>query len=666
MIKMSKKSQQTTIPFDNLTLDNNKSDHSLKFAFREIRDYFAGNVTGITRDEQIAKNLMRIIFCKLYIEANKLDKIKKFSSEEKDLKKDFENIFKEVKIQFGDIFEKDESIELNSKDLYFIVQRIENFSLLQSDRDVIGDAFEEIIGTAFRGGEGQFFTPRNIVEMMVEGLQPTSGENVMDPACGSGGFLAHTFLYLKKNNVENVKLYGLDKDYFLAKLARTYLTILENKRATVYCENSLDLPGRWSDITKENIKVGNIDVILTNPPFGAKIPVLGKEILGQYNLGHVWSGKDKKILTNQVLDRQAPQILFIERCLQLLRQGGRMGIVLPEGIFGNPSDRYVWEFLKENTTIKGVVSLAQEAFQPSTHTKTSVLFLEKSKPKNSKIFMAVAAKIGHNKNGKPIFKKNNIGKKNIIDDDTVDISINLRNFYNNKNNISNSSLGFTIKSESVKDSIYIPEYYNPEIENIMNEIKKNKKYELISLSDFVEKNIIQIKRGNEIGSEHYGSGEIPFVRTSDIVNWEIKVDPIKCVSEEVYENYKKSQDVKPNDILFVSDGTFLIGRSAYVTNQDCKIIIQSHVKKIRVLDNKIINPYYLFYLLNTNFVRRQIESKTFVQATISTIGNRMGEILLPLNKNKNDVLRIIEEVKNIIDAKAKLREKTLQLTIKSI
>jgi type I restriction enzyme M protein len=334
--------------------------------------------------------------------------------------------------------------------------------------------------------------------------------------------------------------------------------------------------------------------------------------------------------------------------------------VLPEGIFGNPSDRYVWEYLNKHSTITGVVSLAQEAFQPSTHTKTSVLFVEKSKQKNSTIFMAVASNIGHNKNGKPIYKNNGT-----LNDDIPQITSKLTQFFSGKR-LSENNFGFVTDKKNIVDSIYIPEYYNPEINNVVKKIKSNKNYDLVKISDLIKQNVIQIRRGNEIGSEHYGSGDIPFVRTSDIVNWEIKVDPIKCVSEDVYNDYKVNQDVQEKDILFVSDGTFLIGRSAFVTKYDCKIIIQSHVRKIRVLDQKILNPYYLFYLLNTNFVRKQIDSKTFVQATISTLGNRIEEILLPISLDKSEITKISNEVRKIIDDKANLRTRTMKLTTNSI
>ena len=197
-------------------------------------------------------------------------------------------------------------------------------------------------------------------------------------------------------------------------------------------------------------------------------------------------------------------------------------------------------------------------------------------------------------------------------------------------------------------------------------MKDSGKYTLLSVGELIDNGIIQARRGNEIGSQYYGSGDIPFVRTSDIVNWEIKFDPIKAVSEEIYNQYGKSQDVQETDILFVNDGTFLIGRTAIVTKLDIRIIIQSHLRKLRVLDRQYIDPYYFFYLLNSKIVRKQIDSKTFVQATISTIGNRLREIILPINNNRNEIRKRAEEIKKIIDEKCVLREQTLRIVESSV
>jgi len=645
-----------------IKIDDLRPINNLKLIFRDIRDYFAGNVTGITRDEKIAQNIMRFLFCKIYDEKNSKE-LAEFSNRPGENCKAFqsriERLFEKVKNNYSDIFEKNEKLEVGAEESSFIVSKLEDYSILNADRDVIGDAFEEFIGTSFRGGEGQFFTPRNVVQVMIDVLQPTEGEKIIDPACGSGGFLTYTLRYLKANNKKDYYITGIDKDAFLAKIAKIYLSLVGNEKYHIYCENSLEIPSKWNEETQKNIKLGEFDVILTNPPFGAKIPVVGKELLAQYKLGHKWANGENWTITNKLLDKQSPQVLFIERCLQLLKENGRLGIVLPEGIFGNPSDKYIWEYISSVASVTGVISLSQETFQPSTHTKTSVLFLRKTAKKSKKIFMAIANSIGHNKNGKPVCKINDNSNK-ILDDDLPAIATNFTNYRKNRRK-PNDHLGFSIPYDQLNDHIFIPEYYNPEIRRELEVLKNSGKYILISIGELIDNGALQVRRGNEIGSQFYGTGDIPFVRTTDIVNWETKVDPIKCVAREVYEKYKKSQDVRVNDILFVNDGTFLIGRSAIVTELDKEIIIQSHIRKIRVLDNSLIDSYLLFYLLNTKIVRKQVEAKTFIQATISTLGNRLNEITLPIQKDKATKKKLSKEMKDIIESKMQLRKKSLEL-----
>ncbi len=652
--------------------------NNLKIIFRDIRDYFAGNVTGITRDETIAQMMMRLLFCKIFDEHEKKDnelvEIARRPNESlNDFGKRIYQVFEKVKEKYADIFSADEQIDVSPADLSWIIAKIENYSLLDTRRDVIADAFEELIGRTFRGGEGQFFTPRNVVQMMIDVLNPTSNEKIIDPACGSGGFLAYILQHLVRQNAKNYFLAGIDKDAFLSRLAKIYLSLIGENEYHIFCENSLEQPQKWKQATQNAVEFETFDVILTNPPFGAKIPVVGDALLRQYALGHDWLLRDKKWLrTTSLLDKQPPQVLFIERCLQLLKTGGRLGIVLPEGIFGNPSDRYIWEFIQQNASIIGVVSLSQETFQPSTHTKTSVLFLEKTSKSKKPIFMAIANAIGHNKNGKEIFKFTPNGLpvldkqgEKVLDDDLPNIS---RNFQIHRNGglKLQSHLGFEISREQTKSHVFIPEYYNPEIIEELKNLEAGEKYRLVSINELLREKIIEVRRGNEIGSRFYGSGTIPFVRTTDIVNWEIKFDPIKAVSEEVYQKYQSTQDIKENDILLVNDGTFLIGRTAIVTRLDEKIIIQSHLRKFRVLQSAKLNPFYLFYLLNTKIVRKQIESKTFVQATISTIGNRLGEILLPFSRDEKQIRQITSEIREIIEEKTVLREKCVKIIEESI
>ena len=134
---------------------------NLKIVFREVRDYFAGNVTGITRDETIAQNIMQLLFCKVFDEKSKNEEqLVDFASRPKENVNEFakriHKLFNVVKEKYLDIFDADEEIEISPNDLSVIVRKIEYYSLINAQRDIIADAFEELIGRAFRGGEGQF------------------------------------------------------------------------------------------------------------------------------------------------------------------------------------------------------------------------------------------------------------------------------------------------------------------------------------------------------------------------------------------------------------------------------------------------------------------------------------------------------------------------------
>ena len=283
--------------------------------------------------------------------------------------------------------------------------------------------------------------------------------------------------------------------------------------------------------------------------------------------------------------------------------------------------------------------------------------------------MAIAEKCGHDKNGKVIYKMNEDGNyildkegKPIIDDDFPIITERYKEFKSNKNILKNySHLCFSFAFKNVKKYIVIPEYYNPDIQKELKELESSNDYELVSIQSLIDSKIISIKRGNEIGSRFYGLGDVPFVRTTDIVNWEIKIDPVKCVPEKVYNKYRRRQDVRPGDILLVNDGTFLIGRSAIVTELDTKIVIQSHIRKIRVLEPTKIDPYLLFYLLNTKIVKKQVDAKTFIQATISTLGNRLNEIILPIPKDEKVKESLANKTREVIMSKMELRKRSIEI-----
>ena len=652
-----------------------KSTHNLKAIFKSIRNHLAANNVGTTRDEVLAQQLINLIFCKIfdekYTKPNNIVRFRAgFDENPAVIQTRIVQLFGEVKKNLPEVLDDNEEITLDTNSLLFVVGELQNYSLVACERDVIADAFEVFIGRALKGEQGQFFTPRNIVKMIVDILSPSEYDKIIDPACGSGGFLIDTLKFIwqnveksytdlswSKGDIEKRKIEiatknfrGIDKDMFLSKVAKAYMNLIGDGTTGIFCDDSLENPNQWKPETLQKIQHGAFDIVLTNPPFGAKIPVKGEDKLNQYHLGHKWK-KDKKTCAWQkekLKSSEAPQVLFIERCLSFLKEKGRMGIVLPEGTFGNPSDRYIWNYLCQNVVIEAVVSLPEETFQPNTHFKTSVLILRNEKPKGDyDIFMSIANSCGHNKNGKEIYLSD--GR---VDDDISLVAEQYRSHI--KGSLKKSHLGFVVKFSQIKNDIFVPNYYDPELKGQLSKIDK-KEFNLVSIGSLVAEKTIDIKRGNEIGSEHYGKGDIPFIRTTDIVNWELKIDPIKCVPDEVYQQYKQRQDIKKGDILFNKDGTFLIGRTAFITKEDEKIVIQSHILRIRLKNEKYFDSYYLLYLLNQPVVQKQVTQYTFVQGTISTIGDRLNEIVLPVHKDETQIREISQQVKSIIEKKQEIK-----------
>ena len=410
-----------------------KATHNLKPTFKAIRNYLAANAIGATRDEVLAQQLINIIFCKIYDERfTKPEEIVKFhiglDEEAADVKIRIEEIFRSVKGKYREVFQETDKIDLDANSVAYIVGEIQNYCLIEAERDVLADAFETFIDHALKGGQGQFFTPRNVVKMMVEILDPTHEEMIIDPACGSGGFIIESLRYIwgklnveaedygwqdvnlleEKINVANTCIRGIDKDYFLSKIAKSYMAIMGDGKGGIFCEDSLERPENWDAKTRQKIHLGDFDVVLTNPPFGSKIPVTGTDKLSQYELAHKW--KNKKGTNDwekmKLAEKEAPQILFIERCLQLLKDGGRMAIVLPDGVFGNESLGYIRQWLLKRGRIIAIIDIPLETFMPNTGTKTSILVFQKLNshliPENYPVFMCTAETCGHDRRGKEL------------------------------------------------------------------------------------------------------------------------------------------------------------------------------------------------------------------------------------------------------------------------
>lgn len=443
---------------------------NLMFAFRRCHNYIAGN-SGMHKTDAFWE-LLKVIFTKIedertgelnfYVTPSELKNSSAATTTKTRLGKLFET--KVVK-KYPAIFNTDETktIELSADVLAYVVSQLQGYSLLASPVDVKGVAYEEIVGSNLRGDRGEFFTPRNACRMAVEMLNPQPGEKVIDPSCGTGGFLItamnHALKELRANEAKlwtdctqpntyeleeffrkrteylSTCVFGMDINPSLVRAAKMNMVMNNDGSGGLFRENSLANPNTWDNETRKFVKMDSFDLVFTNPPFGANILIDDVNILEQYDLAAMWDEEaDGKLVIRKDKSNEAvlqtsmpPELLFIERCIKLLKPGkGRMAMVIPNGILNNPSLEYVRYWLLQNVQILAVVDMQRDLFQPGNDTQTSMVFmrrLDKEEKRQAEkgnidypIFMAVAEKIGHDKRGATIYKKDSEGKEILAHD----------------------------------------------------------------------------------------------------------------------------------------------------------------------------------------------------------------------------------------------------------
>lgn len=439
----------------------------LRVAFRRCHNFIHGN-EGMPKDTAF-RQFLYLIFCKMHDEENPdkrrfwVGMTEQFTSEgHTHIRNRIDSLFTEVKERYKEIFSSNDEISLSDRALAFIVSELYRYDFINSEIDAKGVAYQEIVGTNLRGDRGQYFTPRGVVKLAVAILDPREGERILDPACGTGGFLVGTLDYMlkkfcaekgiKPHDVSHPEfpavraklkafaennIFGADFDQFLIRASQMNMVMAGDGRGHLYHLNSLEFPnGHLSGVerAKHDIGLGTIDVIMTNPPFGSDIPISESHILRQFDFARTWDkdaeGRYRINIEKRGKSNVAPEILFIERCMQWLRPGGRMGIVLPNGILGNPADEYIRQWILKNAWVLASIDIPIEAFvvEANVNILTSLLFLKKKtnaeiraealgEVQEYPVFMAVAEKVGVDRRGNTLYKRGPDGEevKKVVD-----------------------------------------------------------------------------------------------------------------------------------------------------------------------------------------------------------------------------------------------------------
>jgi len=477
------------------------TEDNLLYAFKTSHNHIYVN-DGMQK-QQAFFELLKVIFCKILDERDILNKLEFYASSSEKLSSDgqltvqkrISKIYDKVKKKYPKIFLDNDKINLKPVSLSNVVSELQKYSLLDTYVDVKGKAYEEIVGSNLRGDRGEFFTPRNIAKMAVKMLDVSLDAHILDPACGTGGFLVigmnnviqrlknqmeiniktkqanwsvkqHHLLREKINEIASENFFGFDINPDLVKATKMNMVMNNDGSGNILQNDSLKPPHEWDDDLKNNLclhfglekdsirresDLALFDIIVTNPPFGQKLPIKDVNVLEQFDLAYIWEKDDsgKIMKTNRLSSSRSPEVLFIERCYQFLKPGGRMAIVLPDAILGAPGidTLSIREWILQKCKLIASIDLHVDTFQPRNGTQTSVLILQKKTQEeldnpqlNYNVFFGIVDKVGHDKRGAPLYKRDESGneiimkynqiidnssqtrKMRILDDQTNDIS----------------------------------------------------------------------------------------------------------------------------------------------------------------------------------------------------------------------------------------------------
>lgn len=632
--------------------------------FEEIHDYIYAH-DGLS-PQQALEEFVKILFIKIYNDNKSLNQFF-ISPEEKyqlesgktahNFTKRITTLFDDTQQEYRDIFDTNDRIKISSISLGFTVNKLQEISLLDSSQDAKGLAFQKFLSHREKDRLGQFFTPEPVIDFCVDIIQPTIHETIIDPACGSGGFLTSVLKYLKDNN-KNVdvskiianNLFGADVNKSILRIAKMKLLLESNGKNNLYCLNSLD---NIEEI-QSFIPFNEFDCVLTNPPFGAKIN--NTAILSKYELGYKW-GKNNNSFhkTQSVYSNQNTEVLFIERCLQLLREGGRMGIVLPNGNFENPSLEYLRQYIKWKSKILAIINLPQETFIPyGTGVKTSLLFLEKNtvnKKKQYPVFFGRITKLGYqgNKNGTPIYQKDNCGQilkdqngQPVFDENFSIIAEQYKKFQSciTCNNVNSFSIDY-----SELNGRFDFDFYSPENRKMFSVLSSGQTVKLGAICDIVKTKPPKLKENDLL---------IEYVELSDVSAHSYEI--INSTTYQVHElPSRASYEIKEGDII-----TAIAGNSVGTVKHATAIVPREFdgcicTNGFRVLRNFKIDLYYLLYFFKTElFLKQMFMYRTGAAIpNVSDIDLTNTLIYLP----KTDVIQEIStKMRNIFDLRRESRK----------
>lgn len=554
-------------------------------------------------------------------------------------------VFSESKGQNPSVFATS-NITVSDQIVYRVVETLQDISLKDTDIDAKGRAFEKFLKLTFKGELGQYFTPLEIKDFMVEMVGPDEGDFVVDPACGSGGFLLGCMKHVRDKvkqryagdemavtkadwDFSHKHVWGADINDRIARVAMLGMILNEDGSSNIECHDSFS---DFASFQRDDMFSPNrFSILLTNPPFGGD--VFEPKILANFELCAKGNKKRKT---------QKTEILMLERCLELLKPGGRMGIVLPDGILTNSSLAYVREFVEERATLTAVISLPSHAFKPSADVgvKASLVFLRKKQYLGQEvgdypIFMAMVEHVGYDATGR---------------DDKNELPEVAEAFFGRSGRVgqlTDRPLSYQTRYSELKRR-WDAYSSQPRLTTLVADLEK--RGNIVALGSL----ITHIQYGASLKPK-YASEGIPFLRITNLKPNEVDTSNIVHFPESERKAIGTCF-VKEEDILISRSGT--IGMAAAVPKEANGFAFGSYMIKFSVA--KEVNPSYVAAFINSASGKAQIEraSSGAVQTNITIPAIKGVKIPLPPRPIQDRIAQMMAEA---YKERERLREEAEQV-----
>ncbi|MCM1140622.1 MAG: N-6 DNA methylase [Muribaculum sp.] len=626
------------------------SRDSLYRTFSDLLDKVVAQDGNVTRREEQLDQLCNLILLKL--DSDKQGKIavntevyfRPFATETAtaDFIKSKFDIFINV---YPDIFvsKSDQELRFDDATIHSVCECLAPFNLIDIGADTVSIAFQVLRSAALKQQEGQYFTPKQVIQAALKLIPVTLDDIIMDPACGTGGFLIQALIDMKDRYPNQEKeisrwaqlhIFGIDKDAIGIKLTKAIMQILNDGSAHCVRGDSV-LTHTWKSkyphLLSNQFKNGRFTKIFTNPPFGAPLKIkysdAKKSNLSIVNYTEV--GKDIEL-----------GLLMFNRCVDLLKPEGHLCIVLPETYFFSPSYKYVREWAFERLKPICVANVPMDAFQGFCRAKTNLYIFERLTEDKSNysdtdlVTFLNPGSCGIYKNGADRFVVDAHGNRTPeIDNQLLDYSIEYSN--------NDSTHSFTVPIKDVLDSdVLVPQYFDHTLQAPSLQLFKKLGTKSISIGELIDKGIINLFNGHGSPSNDLRNGVIPYVKVSDIRNLRINVNPTNLIPLPLAHKFWKSQSGKSNlkawDLISPSRASSNIGEFAILLPGEETIVLTKEVFIIRVNPNDLgITPFYLLWALSLIQTRKQWSRVTLMQTNREDVGQRYKEILIPLPKSED-------------------------------